>query len=49
MWQKIKCWLGWHEWHNACLICANKGTKYCRKCGYENSETFCKHCWKVNR
>ena len=29
MWQKIKCWLGWHEWIFACLECQKVKCKDC--------------------
>lgn len=37
MWQKIKCWLGWHEWEDVThpLWKMNYITKY-----------RCKHCHK---
>lgn len=33
MWQKIKCWLGWHEWGEYHHICISKyNWWYDRKC-----------------
>lgn len=49
MWQKIKCWLGWHEWASWCCISYNGDTNYCdqacNKC--PNEAKYCKHCGKV--
>lgn len=44
MWQKIKCWFGWHEWvyvgRRTIFDVINKkpATKY-----------ICKHCGKIKR
>ena len=42
MWQKIKCWLGWHEWT---LVHETVETK---RLGYQQIFWYeCKHCGKV--
>lgn len=52
MWQKIKCWIGWHEWVKDCFcgewymeVCHTKNR--CRYCDYTRKK--CKHCGKVKR
>lgn len=53
MWQKIKCWLGWHDWERGCTIltinnryCLQEGHN-CKICRY--SFLTCKHCGKAKR
>lgn len=57
MWQKIKCWLGWHEWidkdKNVVGWCTAKTLKCsvyvgCSHCPYYHRNK-CKHCGKVKR
>ena len=50
MWQKIKCWLGWHEWveSHLCFCIENydcKGIR-CKDCDYGK---WCKHCRKEKK
>lgn len=49
MWQKIKCFFGFHEWERGCYIltsdndyCKMQGYK-CEKCQF--SFLICKHCY----
>ena len=44
MWQKIKCWLGWHEWEEKTFILPN-GAYSTYKCKI----FMCKHCGKAKR
>ena len=46
MWQKIKCWLGWHEWDYIERLdhIDDKGIFY-----YKLDYVKCKHCGKVKR
>lgn len=57
MWQKIKCWLGWHKWidkdKNVVGWCTAKTLKCsvyvgCSWCPYYHRNK-CKHCGKVKR
>lgn len=49
--QKIKCWLGWHEWEESCPIdYCQIHIRYdvdCRKCDFW--KIVCKHCGKVKK
>lgn len=55
MWQKIKCWLGCHEWETCCTFYINelackwfkRDNRTCRTCQYHDE--ICKHCGKVKR
>ena len=50
MWQKIKCWLGWHEWKpcNDNVPCSYYAHyKNCGNCNF--CKQVCKHCGKVKR
>ena len=48
MWQKIKCWLGFHEWLYTCkLINCVEGKFHCESC--KHSYMVCDHCRKVKR
>ena len=50
MWQKIKCWLGWHEWVLDCAKYCMVVWKYevnCQNC--QARKEVCKHCGKVKR
>ena len=59
MWQKIKCWLGWHEFEpmgDLCDDCQRKareegGNLWCFLTGVPCiKDAFkCKHCGKVKR
>lgn len=40
MWQKIKCWLGWHEWEDVTHPKSGVGFRYTYRC---------KHCHKFWR
>lgn len=54
MWQKIKCWLGFHEWR---LDCDLWGKEFrCKLIGYRECQNWCseykekcRHCGKVKR
>jgi hypothetical protein len=53
MWQKIKCWLGWHELIDCCDYCCDiiKDAD-CGKCSYflfREKIKVCKHCGKVKK
>lgn len=44
MWQKIKCWLGWHDW------VLTHETVETRRLGYQQIFWYeCKHCGKVKK
>lgn len=45
MWQKIKCWLGWHEWYCPYGCC---DMDYNPKCKIAH-DIFCKHCGKLKK
>ena len=56
MWQKIKCWLGWHEWEKVPYTCTEEkrcawfedsGPIVCSWCNYNLKK--CKHCGKVKK
>ena len=51
MWQKIKCWLGWHEYIPLGKCTApfdyDCGDNTCSYCVYR--EWICKHCGKVKK
>ena len=56
MWQKIKCWLGFHTWFSypytcrlkaKCWLYAAENHILCKKC--EFNRMSCVHCGKVKR
>ena len=50
MWQKIKCWLGWHKWVFDCVQYCNIVWKYrvnCQECPVRM--VVCKHCGKMKK
>lgn len=57
MWQKIKCWLNWHNFKEKCNFSDDETYKlkcfvrrkrgYCGKCQWNNC--ICKHCGKVKK
>lgn len=56
MWQKIKCWLGLHEFEPMCDYCQRESRKnghatWCSVTGVRcNGHKFrCKHCGKVKK
>lgn len=49
MWQKIKCWLGWHKWTFVCLECKKAKCKDCIFSKKERSRLYCKQCGKVKK
>lgn len=49
MWQKIKCWLGWHKWIFVCLECKKAKCKGCIFSKKEKSRLYCKHCGEVKK
>lgn len=58
MWQKIKCWLGWHEYKIKCNVycehpaekCPYKDKQTCTNCSFYKVYTKeCKHCRKIKK
>lgn len=54
MWQKIKCWLGWHEWKDCCedghCVLSKGVCDDCYNCPYGHGQNIiCKHCGKVKK
>lgn len=51
IWNKIKCWFGWHEWTFNCRECKAIYTKIsCKECFFiprEKKEIWCKNCGKL--
>lgn len=53
MWQKIKCWLGWHEWKDMCCdgycdLAEGVVRGDCYNCPYGHEQNIiCKYCGKV--
>lgn len=48
MWQKIKCWLGLHDWWYDCTRRSCTEHKFhCESC--EKGKMVCKHCGKIKK